>query len=313
MAQFTKYSSADVGSPTLSGSVGRLVAVLKACLVDGYGSKASVGWTQPYTDTNRAAFRPLSGSRFFYEIEDNAGGLGGAKEARLRGYETMSAIAVGTGPFPTSGQMAAGLYIRKSTAADSTIRQWKIFADNRTAYVFISTGDAANTYSGFMIGDFYSLVAGDLYNGAIIARVSENSATSSNDKLDIQQSSLMAVSQGHYSARSYIGTIGGHNFARAANYQYTAGSPAGALPFPNPADASLRLLRNYIADISGPQNSLRGWARGLWAWGHPIAMVNDGDIYSGSGDLAGKTFELIKSTGSAGVLAIETSNTLDTN
>lgn len=48
----TVYRSTDAGAPVLSNSNGSLIAVLKACLVDGYSSKASAGWTAPFTGTS---------------------------------------------------------------------------------------------------------------------------------------------------------------------------------------------------------------------------------------------------------------------
>ena len=47
----TVYRSTDAGAPLLTNSNGSLIAVLKACLVDGYGSKASAGWTAPFLRT----------------------------------------------------------------------------------------------------------------------------------------------------------------------------------------------------------------------------------------------------------------------
>jgi hypothetical protein len=40
------YSSLDVGAPVLNEASNTLVAVLDACLVNGYGAKASSGWTK---------------------------------------------------------------------------------------------------------------------------------------------------------------------------------------------------------------------------------------------------------------------------
>jgi len=39
----TLFRSDDTGAPTLSGTEGSLIDVLKACLVDGYGAKAALG------------------------------------------------------------------------------------------------------------------------------------------------------------------------------------------------------------------------------------------------------------------------------
>ena len=46
----TVYTHFDAGAPTLSGNTAfsKLRAVLKACLVDGYGDKPAAGWTMPH-------------------------------------------------------------------------------------------------------------------------------------------------------------------------------------------------------------------------------------------------------------------------
>lgn len=46
----TVYTHFDVGAPTLSGNtaLSKMRAVLKACLVDGYGDKPAAGWTMPH-------------------------------------------------------------------------------------------------------------------------------------------------------------------------------------------------------------------------------------------------------------------------
>lgn len=44
------YSSADAGAPQLSASAGTMNAVIKSCLVTGYGTKAAAGWQTVYED-----------------------------------------------------------------------------------------------------------------------------------------------------------------------------------------------------------------------------------------------------------------------
>ena len=46
----TVYTHFDAGAPTLSGTtaLSKMRAVLKACLVDGYGDKPAAGWTMPH-------------------------------------------------------------------------------------------------------------------------------------------------------------------------------------------------------------------------------------------------------------------------
>ena len=49
----TVYTHFDTGAPTLRGNTAfsKLRAVLKACLVDGYGDKPAAGWTMPHDVT----------------------------------------------------------------------------------------------------------------------------------------------------------------------------------------------------------------------------------------------------------------------
>jgi len=50
----TVYTHFDAGAPTLSGNttLSKVRAVLKACLVDGYGGKPAAGWTMPHDVTD---------------------------------------------------------------------------------------------------------------------------------------------------------------------------------------------------------------------------------------------------------------------
>ena len=53
----TVYRSTDTGAPQLTNTAGSLKTVLKACLVEGYGSQASLGWEMKAEDTTSAVFR----------------------------------------------------------------------------------------------------------------------------------------------------------------------------------------------------------------------------------------------------------------
>lgn len=45
------YKWDDVGAPQLDSTVGCVATIIKACLVTGYGTQASAGWTMPFEDT----------------------------------------------------------------------------------------------------------------------------------------------------------------------------------------------------------------------------------------------------------------------
>lgn len=298
------YKSTDASAPTLSGTNGSLVALMSAILVDGYGSQTAAGWTKPYTGTNTAVFRMgTSGNTGFYlDVLDNGPGGGGAREARMRGYEAMTAVSTGTNPFPTVAQAASGVFCRKSTTADSTARAWYAIADSSFFALFVDTGDyTAPAYSlAFSFGDFYSYKSGDLYNCAIIGRSSENSGADSADNVALLYASgtsniLTSNAAGHYVARTWTGTGASIQFCKHSSAlavgpnnstaRAPCGSPSSCITYPNGPDGALELAPIYI----GHSSAVRGYLKGLWAPLHN-QPCGHGDTFSGTGNMAGKTF-----------------------
>jgi len=314
--QFTIYRSTDTSAPVLTGQTGSLITLLDACLVNGYGSKTAAGWGKAFSGTSKAAYRAASGSRLYYRIQDDGPGAGTFKEARIRGYEVMTDVDTGTGLFPTTTQAANGQFIRKSATADSTARTWIVIADARTVYLFVLTGDVANTYFTANFGEFYSFVANDAYNGYVMARFTENSAAGNVERLDLLDVALAGGNtvvtycpRGHTGLGSCV-ILSKHGDGAKGN----STSLIGEIPFTNPADGGLYMSPVWFADpTTAPVNGIRGRQRGFWHFLHVAASVSDGDTVSGTGGLAGKTFLFIKSGGNSGVYTIETSATLDTN
>jgi len=173
----TVYKSSDASAPTLTGQVGALIGVLDACLVNGYGSKSAAGWTKAFSGTNLASYLPSAGH--YLDVNDAAAGAGGAQEATVRGYESMTAVGTGTNAFPTTAQIASpGEFIRKSATADATARGWLLIADQYTFYLFILSGDTAAAYQSFGFGRFYSTKASDTYRSFICGHSSTGSGSS---------------------------------------------------------------------------------------------------------------------------------------
>lgn len=317
VSQFTVYKSTDGSAPVLTGAVGSLVALLDACLVNGYGAKAAAGWTKPFTGTNKAAFKNGTGSTGFYlRVQDDAPVT--AKEARITGYETMSDVDTGTQPFPTAAQGVGGVAMvvaRKSATADATARAWIVVADARTVYVFVFTTDTANSCYSFVFGDTYSVLSGDNYRCIIIGRALENSAASGSTSESLTlQSTDTAATIGHFMARSYTAIGASIVVSKSGDVHKSSNSVSlsGNLVYPNSSDSSIYLSPIWVCEITP---LIRGRLRGLWQWLHVITGVSDGDTFSGTGDLAGRTFLIIKQFNAAasGVYVIETSNTVETN
>jgi len=321
MAQFTQYDSTDASAPTLSGTVGTLITVLDAVLVNGYGSKSPAGWTKPYSGTNKAAYRAGAGLLHYSRIQDDGPGVHGGREARLTNYITMSDVDTGTGQNPTNYNAAGYGYatIRKSASADSTTRTWRVFADNRTVYIFIQTGDVASRWHGFSFGEFYSNITYDSARTYVVGNIQEAGTTGDYNGLALHHK-INQTSNCFSFCRGYTGVgapvLGGMSGDRSV-------SPSsglhleGGVPWPNPIDGGVYLAPLYLYEQSN--RVIRGTLRGFWHFCHAVSNVNDGDTFTGSGALSGKTFYVVKNTvlrsdgGGPGVYIIETSNTLDTN
>ena len=323
MTTVTVYRSSDASAPSLTGQAGGLITVLDACLVNGYGSQANAGWTKSFSGTNKAAYRnsAVDGTGFYLHIDDT-GTNNTAKEALMTGFEVMTAIDTGTGQFPTSeqlnpfaGSVTGGVVCRKSTTADSTARAWTCVADDTCFYLFTETGDQAQPTAAmtFAFGDIFSYKSSDAYRCIIIGRNAGNSASSGNEAfggLLAPGATGSASIIGHFMPRSWTalgtsitvgksidyymtgttsyncGTTGNSGTSNFANGACVGAYGAGtSIPYPNGPDGGLYLSPLWINHSS----ARRGYLKGAWC---PVQdrPLNHNDTYSGTGNLAGKSF-----------------------
>lgn len=270
-----------------------------------------------------------NGTGFCMNINDNGPGAGTFKEARINGFETMSALSTGTGQFPTGAQSAIGtgqLVIRKSTTADGTTRFYTIFADQTVVYMSIETGDITAPLAAYIwsFGDFYSYSSTDTSNCAIMARTGENTSNAT-AAANVALDHFGALSAGGANGVGTVlsNTLVGHFCA--ANYTNIGGS----LAFGKHSDQTkmgLCQTQTALVDtmwmgyqgqtVSGGNNSTwinqfnfpNGPDQGMYAapvWLHHNGNVrgyfkgmwcplqhqplNHNDTYSGTGNLNGKT------------------------
>lgn len=331
------YSSLDASAPQLGPASGTLIAVLDACLVDGYGSKAPAGWTKAFANsTTGASYRQGAGSNGLYlNVDDSAGAI-----VRARGFEEMSAYGVGVGPFPTDLQLSGGNWLLKHDGLAGN-RAWWLVATERTFYFWTAYDANASQINGalFIFGDITPSRSSDPYATMIGGALGAPTPTSwpgtwadggtfANSvclRTTISQSPDAPYS-GHYMARSYT-QLGGSayvtkqtdlsrlrhgNFTVTATYltgtnAYSYGhwfwnNAAFQVPLPNPADGALPLSAVTVSEGVG----IRGVCPGLWC---PLfdASVLNGQQYAGSGVLAGKTFLYLRCP--YGSVALEVSDT----
>jgi hypothetical protein len=310
------YRSTDASAPVLTGQAGSLVALLDACLVNGFGALAAAGWTKPYTGTNKAAFRNNSttGTGMYLRVDDNVTSY--FHRAYVTGYETMTGIDAGTNGIPASHTLNYSGW-GKSNTQDATARPWVIIADEFRFYIAIQTGESGSDWSINFCGDIISYKPTDAYRFGLSSRYSGSGANYFYNSLDYlpfmyNNGSTFGGSTGFTMVRDHLGSgnprqCGLHTDSykavpnNANIYSFYTGTYG--LTYPSAVNNGV-----FIAPIWVHHSPVvRGHLPGLWAPLHNRGPAN-GDTFSGTGALAGKTFEVFNCY-SVGQLVIETSDT----
>ena len=301
MTSVVRYSGLDVDAPLLLPVVGSLGMLLATALNTGYTGRSAAGWAIPYNDNyERIVFQNGSGSRQrYFQILDNNNSI--PNMASLYGYESMSAVDVGSGKFPTDTQIVAPNYssIVKNDSTTQAARNWTIFANHKLCFLAINPA-ADNIWSTaclYIFGDFVSLNDSDLYNSLIIGRATSSNSYTYNDAA----AKTCVISQtldAHHLARSYTQIGSSVRFGKHGD------DSKNGVVFPNPVDGSLIMSRVWVTEASG---IVRGYIPGLWKPCSSYTYFTNGDTFAGSGALAGRTFEIVKVY--QGALIIETSDT----
>lgn len=291
------YRWDDASAPVLTGQVGSRAALLKACLVTGYGSKTAAGWSNPYSGTNIEAFTNSSaagGTGYGILITDT-----NAQYASVIGYESITGGGVVTNQFPTSAQQAAGMVIYASSTADTTPRPWLVVADEKRFYIWIGHNVTTTTWlatTGYaqlcFAGDLVGLNAADPYRFMVIGGTSGSATTNSIGSIS-QYASNGSTLQGHYLARNYAGTTISKLCGKTASNINAMATSIGVsgVQYPDLASGGMLLSKVYVndADIAF---QIRGTMPGLFNPLHNLPG-NPGDSFSGVGPLSGKTFLLL--------------------
>ena len=332
-SQYSIFTSSDVSGPgKIAGTNGDLIRVLTACLVTGYSGVTAVSWTNPIaTASNIASYRPPSGSRLILVVgDDGTAAIGlGAKAAYFAGWETLAGIATpvgsGGGQFPTTAQFATvgAVVAVKSTTSDATLRSWILFADAYGFQFFVDSDSSGTAWMGCGFGDIFSAkLTTDTYrcmvNGNSFTAV--NAANSMSDKIGIPYNAgstnayNSAGVTAHYVARTMGGGGGSVQVTPVGDASVVAATAtnvsnrAGVIPF-NPNTPQF-IFPIRVFEFNG---TYRGRMRGVYHTAHPTNNYTNGTTFSGSGDYAGKTFQVVGTAVNGGLWIMETSNTLDNN
>ncbi len=211
--------------------------------------RAPAGFSKAFTGTNKAAYRSLdvASTQLYLRVDDT-----GTTNARVRGYEAMSDVDTGTGPFPTDAQLSGGSYLYKSGAASSAVRNWAIYSDGRIVYFFCDAGANAQYLGGVVFGDIASYAPGDAYHFVLIG-AEGNTYPCYLYMLNYQYYS--------YLARRFDGIGSSIDSARYSHAKTGNYLGSGGETFPAPADNSFHLWPIEVWDST--VNS-RGLLPGCW-------------------------------------------------
>ena len=312
----TVYRWDDPDAPVLSNpSAGSLIGVLDACLVNGYTGKSGAGWTKAFSGTNLAAYRQGAGSMCYLRVYDGTGTF----KVRMRGYESMTDVNTGTGEFPTTTQLANGVYAAIGTSTTAANKPWIVVADNKRFYLWVGASlttavdiSTSTTWQAlFFFGDIISFRPGDTYCCQIMG---SDSASNGTERFGLA-GALTSVNAGSFIARDAAQAAGSVNNSKY--YDYYGGSStttigsATCVAYPDPITGGINLSRIHVSN-GATVKGIRGRLPGVFA---PLNALpgNNGDTFSGVGDLDGRTFILLD-CGSSTIrcrVALETSDTWD--
>lgn len=248
---------------------------------------APLGWTKLFAGSNKAVYKPSdpAATGNVLRVDDTA-----TTNARVVGYESMSDVDNGSGPFPTSAQLAGGMYWMKGNA-------WAVVGDGRAFYLFMGAGTGGQLSVEFF-GDIVSDKPGDVYACAIFGARSNQTGGVNNTECLSYLSTDKA--QHGYLPRSHTAVSGSVIAGKysvpwpstSANY---SGSGPSDHPYPNGADNSLRPSVLQVHAANTVRGSFPGFY-GLFQSGVNASFSNL-DTIAGAGDLVGRTLRMFR-TGS---------------
>ena len=264
--------------------------------------RAPLGYTKVFTGSNKAAYRANdpSGLRHFLRVQDDGGTLGGSRECRLWGYEAMTDVDTGTGPYPTVGQSVNGYYQIKSSTTDGAQRPWLLVGDGKIFYLFMDYGGAAasglgnsGTFYASVFGDILSYKAGDAYASVLSACTNANSTSSPEQGLGAQVTNISSPSSFNSSisiARDFTAVLGSRYVGLMASGLGSGMGNTTYISYPHQIDNGFYI--NPVQVTQGSPAIIRGRMPGLYEGMHGRAL-NNGDIVENVQGLMGRKFMMM--------------------
>ena len=186
--------------------------------------QAGAGWSKPFSASTKAVFRPPAGNRRYLRLVNAINA-----NVQARGYEDMTDVDTGTGPFPTVAQVATPDVLQNNSFAAAVNSAWFLIATSKGFYFAVGNAVAATYCVGVLtFGDMAGVtVAGDAYSSV-----------------------CSGLSGTLYMARNYAGAVG----AISVTARHTDGA---SQTWPSVVADGTQFLP-YVPVVEGTGNVLRG-------------------------------------------------------
>lgn len=288
---FTLYRWDDASAPLLHGLAGSMIAVLKACLVDGYGAKSAAGWSVTMSDgppIYNAVFRNNTAGggfgSYFAILDDGSATVSTGISARIRMWEAVTGYDTGT-----NGTTAK--FFRKSSVASSTARPWVVIADDRFCYVILwpyNTAVGIVDYGYlYWFGDGVPLRNGDTFFSLVAGATATNTDPATNS---ISNPSVSAAGTFMHAQRN-ITLLGSFVSPRITLADSPTTSGFGFTTFGYstfPFMGKKIIIKPWINDVGA--YTMRGWLPGLYFPFHYSTLFNNFTTHT----VGGRTYTAIK-------------------
>lgn len=257
-------------------------------------------WSKVYAATNKAVFRSthVQSRGHYLRIDDT-----GTTTARARGYESMTDIDSGVGPFPTDVQMSGGGYLHKSVAASAATVRYRIFCDERFLIFAIAAGTATQTTAanaplrGF--GDPIELAtAGDAWGTLLSVNAAGVSVVGNASFANTNASNANGMTVAARALSGLGSAVLQNNLPFTSSTSGISGADTLLGTLPSEVDGQVKMSRVFSRDQAAgkpPRSIVPGvfYIPQSGAFG-PLA---EGDVLLGTGDLAGHNLMVIPDPG----------------
>lgn len=254
------FKSTDSGAPVLNSSNGTMIALLKACLIDGYGAIAPAGgWKILLNDSGlRAVFqgnRATGGSGSVFSVRD-LGEYDSGRSAGIRMFESVSDFDAGING-------TAQRYLVKAFGGVPT-PPWTVVADDKFVYFIV------NNQLMFWFGDIVKFHSSDAYPAVLFGASGISGAGAICGQYN-QSGDILRTLEKQVGPVTNITQLPG-----GVGYSYMGGAGIGLTAWPYYSQYVLD--RPYLS--SSANQGPRGFLPGLYVPYHYSGIFTHGNIYT---------------------------------